>query len=429
MFADDYKAQPYWWDTAPLCEEGKNIALPPQVDVLVIGAGYTGLHAALQTARAGRQTLVIDARQLGWGASTRNGGQVSTSLKPSLPALVKKYGDDLAHALYREGQASLDYTAAFVRNEAIDCGFERVGRFHAAHNATQYDKLARAIDHVIPGLGTEAFMVPRGEQRAELGTDHYFGGAVFPHHAALDPGYYHRGLLARVRTAGAVVLSSCAAKKITRERKGFTVQTVRGVVGADQVVVATNGYTGPLTPRLRRRVIPIGSYVIATEPLAPEVMARVMPKNRIVSDTRRVVYYYRPSPDRSRIVFGGRVSLAESNPQLTAPRLHAALVQIFPELAEVKVTHSWGGTVAFTFDRLMHTGEEDGLHYAMGYCGSGVGMAGYLGMKVGRRVLGQADGETALSRVPFQTRPFYWGRPWFLAPSVLVYRTIDSLNI
>jgi glycine/D-amino acid oxidase-like deaminating enzyme len=205
------------------------------------------------------------------------------------------------------------------------------------------------------------------------------------------------------------------------------VETARGIVAARNVVVATNGYTGEVTPWLRRRVIPIGSYIIATEPLPRETMARLMPKGRVISDTRKVVYYYRPSPDGSRILFGGRVSADETDPRVSGPRLHAEMVRLFPELAGARISHSWCGFVAYTFDELMHVGEHDGLHYAMGYCGSGVGMACYLGMRLGQQVLGLSEGQTGLNAASFPTRPFYSGNPWFLAPSVAYYRWRDRI--
>ncbi len=428
MFTQDFKEQPYWWDrSAPPTEQ--DTELPKKVDVLIIGAGYTGLHAAIQTARGSRNTLVIDAEQAGWGCSTRNGGQVSTSIKPSFSELEKKYGKDMALAIHTEGKNSLQFTGDFIREEGLDCSYDVVGRFHAAHNVAQYEKLARAVEQQVSGLENHAYMIPRTDQRSELGTDVYFGGAIFPKHASVDPAAYHKGLLNTALSAGAVIISYCAAENINRDKNGFSVKTSKGIVLADKVIIATNGYTGSLTPQLQRRVIPIGSYVIATEPVDKELMDQLMPKNRIVSDTRKVVYYYRPSPDRSRIIFGGRVSLRESNPRISAPKLHQSLRQIFPQLEHTKISHSWMGFVAFTFDSLMHVGAEDGLHYAMGYCGSGVGMAGYLGMRMGQQVLGLEQGQTPFNDIKFQTRPLYTGKPWFLAPSLMYYRFIDSLNI
>src|SRR5690606_25035989 len=185
------------------------------------------------------------------------------------------------------------------------------------------------------------------------------------------------------------------------------------------VVYETNRYTGPLTGWQLRLVIPIGSYVIATEELEPELVDKLIPRNRIVSDSRKVVYYYRASPDRSRILFGGRVSLSETDPRISGPRLHAELRAIFPELDSVRISHSWCGFVAYTFDELMHVGRHEGMYYAAGYCGSGVGMASYLGMRLGQQVLGLKEGATALDGLRFETRPLYSGNPWFLAPSVL----------
>jgi len=195
------------------------------------------------------------------------------------------------------------------------------------------------------------------------------------------------------------------------------------------VIVATNGYTGAVTPWQRRRVVPIGSYMIATEEIPSSTMDRLFPTNRVISDTRRLVYYYRPTADRKRVLFGGRVSLRETDPRRSGPKLHAEMVRLFPELNGTRISHSWAGTVAYTFDTLMHCGEQAGLHYAMGYCGSGVGMAGYLGGRMGRAAAGIEQEASHLGRVRFPTRPFYSGRPWFLAPSVAWYRLCDWLDI
>jgi glycine/D-amino acid oxidase-like deaminating enzyme len=420
----DCRLAPYWWDDVPRPSLA-DTALPAQADVVVIGAGYTGLHAALQTARGGRSTLVLDAEEAGWGCSTRNGGQVSTSIKPSYEALSKRHGAARAFEILKEGQRSLAWIGEFIRGEGIDCDFTNVGRFHAAHNAAQFEALAHRAGHQPAGLEVDAHVVERHEQRSELGTDRYWGGVVYSQHCSVHPARYHQGLLTRTMAAGAQVMPRCAALGIDRVADGFEVRTAKGMVRARDVVVATNGYTGSITPWLRRRVIPIGSYMIATEPLPEGLMDRLMPKNRIVSDTRKVVYYYRASPDRSRILFGGRVSHQETDPRNSGPDLHADMAAVFPELREVRISHSWCGFVAYSFDELMHVGVHDGMHYAMGYCGAGVGTASYFGMRVGQQVLGRPEGRTALDGLAFQTRPFYTGNPWFLAPSVRYYRWRD----
>lgn len=428
VFSPDFKPEPYWWTASPQQSDDRT-ELPTTADVLVIGAGYTGLHAAIETARAGRDTVVIDAEAAGWGCSTRNGGQISTSIKPSFAALRRSYGEALAIDLLKEAQASLDHVTNFVSDEEINCDFDVVGRFHGAHTPRQYDVLTRDCEIRHPGFETGAYMVSRADQASELGTEAYYGGAVFPRHASLDPGKYHTGLLSVAGKAGVKIISHCRAMEIERTATGFEVATAKGRIRANKVIVATNGYTGALTPWHRRRVIPIGSYVIATEEIPAELMDRLFPTNRILSDTRKLVYYYRPSPDRKRVLFGGRVSLSETDPRKSGPKLRDELVRLFPELAGTRISHSWAGTVAFSFDTLAHCGEDNGLFYAMGYCGSGVGMAGYLGARTGRAAAGVDTTPGAFSRTKFQTRPFYTGSPWFLAPSVAFFRIRDRLGI
>ncbi|MGO1120598.1 NAD(P)/FAD-dependent oxidoreductase [Rhodovibrionaceae bacterium A322] len=428
LFTPDFKPDPYWWEEAPLVQAAET-PLPKEADVVIIGAGYSGLHAAVQTARAGLATLVLEAELAGWGCSSRNGGQISTSIKPSHAALTRRYGADKATALLKEGQASLDYVETFVRDEKIDCAFEVVGRFHGAHTPGTYERLAREIEVPNPAFKTDAYLVPKSEQHQELKTDVYHGGVVFPRHASVDAGKYLRGILDVAEKAGAQVHSHSPVTELQRTDSGFLLTTPRGQVKAGKVILATNGYSGPLAPWHQRRVIPIGSYVIATEELDPALMDQLMPRNRILSDTRKLVYYYRPSPDRKRVLFGGRVSLNETNPLISGPKLHRELTRLLPDLKGTRISHSWSGTVAYTFDELMHCGEDKGLFYTMGYCGSGVGMASYLGQRMGQQAAGLAEGKTAFDDLSFQTRPLYSGNPWFLAPSIMVYRVRDRLGI
>ena len=419
--------QPYWLDgmsPAPLTPTDPL----ESVDVVIIGSGYTGLHAAIETARGGRSTMVLDAQDIGWGCSTRNGGQISTSVKPSLDKLAAKYGTDRARAIRKEGETALDWIGQFVASEGLDCDFRRNGRYHAAHTPAHYDELARSAEKLTRTEGIEAFVVPRSEQRRELGSDSYYGGVVFPRHASINPARYHRGLVSLAQAAGAHLVGHCAVTAITREASGFTLTTAKGKVRARDVIVATNGYTTGLTPWLQRRVIPIGSYIIATEPLPQDLMAELFPTDRIASDTCKVVYYYRSSPDGTRVLFGGRVSANETNTTISGPKLFADMCRIFPQLASYGVTHSWMGRVAYTFDELAHTGVHDGVHYAMGYCGSGVSMASYLGKRLGQKVLGLPEGMTAFDGLRNPTRPFYTGNPWFLPATVAWYRRQDRIQ-
>ena len=428
MFAPDFKSEPYWWDRTPRPDLAAG-DLPSSADVAIVGSGYTGLNAAVVTARGGRSTLVLDSGDAGFGCSTRNGGQISTSIKPSLDALARRYGPQAAFDILKEGQRALHWIGEFIETEGLDCDFMVPGRFHAAHSPGAFTRMVRQVTSQPRGLEVPFGIVERADQQAEIGTDRYHGGVVFRNHASLDPARYHRALLDLAHSAGAQVAVRSGVTAIERIGRGFVLHTDRGEVCARDVVIATNGYTSGLTPWLRRRVIPIGSYVIATEPIEQGLMDRLMPTDRIVSDSRRVVYYYRPSPDRRRIVFGGRVSSTETNTRASAVRLKRDLVRLFPELRDVGISHSWMGFVAYTFDALANCGRHNGMHYAMGYCGSGVSMASYLGMRIGQQVLGESDGRTAFDDIPMTTRPLYFGRPWFLPASVAWYRFLDGLKL
>ncbi|CAN7244439.1 FAD-binding oxidoreductase [Rhizobium sp. LjRoot30] len=428
VFTADARMTSYWWERSPP-ETSVLDELPATADVLVVGSGYTGLHAAIVLARGGRKVLVCDAGQVGFGCSTRNGGQISTSVKPSFDSLAKAHGEAVARRIFEDGRRSLSWTEDFIRSEGIDCDFRVVGRFHVAHNSKSFETLAASIRNQPKGLEVPAHVVPRAEQRSELGSDIYHGGIILEKHASLDPGRYHAGLVRLARQAGAEIASSCKVTAITRSGDGFSVETVRGRVAARNVVLATNGYTGPLSQWHRRRIIPIGSYIVATEELPEALVDKLIPRDRVVSDTRRVLYYFRASPDRRRILFGGRVSMGETDPRKSGPLLHQEMLRLFPQLSGYRVTHSWMGYVGYTFDTLAHTGEQDGIHYAMGYCGSGVGMAGYLGMRVGQTILGKAEGRTGYGETSFPSRSYYFGKPWFLAPAVHVYRLRDRLGI
>ena len=428
IFTSDYKLTPYWWDETPR-PVFENFALPAGADVVIIGAGYTGVSAALELTRAGRDVVVIDAEDAGWGCSSRNGGMISTSIKPSFEQLARRHGERSALNILAEGHASLSWIKDFVASEKIDCDFRVSGKFLAAHNSASFEKAASLLSHQPKGLEVKGHVVPRSEQHREIGTDAYYGGVVFEDHASTDPAKLHQGLLERAISAGAYVLPNCLVLGIENQANEHLITTVKGTIRARDVIVATNGYTKSASPWHRRRVIPIGSYMIATEPLPCALMDRLMPTHRTIGDTRRVIYYYRPSEDRSRIIFGGRVTGGETNTLQSGPLLYRDLVQLFPDLVGYKVSHTWMGFVGYTFDDLAHVGKHQGIYYALGYCGSGVAMSNYLGTKVAQQLLGKNEGKTAFDGLSFQTRPLYTGNPWFLSASVEYFRMRDRLNL
>ncbi|MBC6438871.1 MAG: FAD-binding oxidoreductase [Rhodospirillales bacterium] len=419
------KLTPYWWDDAPR-PTIDNRPLPETADVAIVGAGYTGLNAARVLARAGRSVVVLEAEDAAWGCSARNGGQISSGVKPGVSDLESQFGREGGRAVLQEGLNSLNFTVDLVKQEKIDCDLKQNGRFIGAHRPNRYDSMAENFETLNKVVPFEWHMVPRNDMHRELGTEAYHGGAVLPHHAVLHPAKFANGLTVLALRAGARIETHTPVLGLDPAKGGTSVVTTRGKVLARDVIVATNGYTSRLTPGLRRRVIPIGSYIITTEPVAPDVMKKIMPQQRALSDSRKMIYYYRSSPDHTRIVFGGRVALKETDPEVNAPRLHKVMTGIFPELAETRISHSWMGFVAYTFDHLPHIGRRDGVWFSMGYCGSGVAWASYMGHKLAHKVLGNPEGATAFDNARFPTRPFYTGDPWFLGAAVACYRAMDK---
>lgn len=401
--------------------------LPSRVDVLVIGAGYTGLAAARETAAAGRSTLVLDAGEVGAGCSSRNGGQVAYSIKPSFNTLKAKFGAEPAFRICREGFDAVAYLRSLAAQ--VDCDWREAGCFFGAHTARHFRGMARDAENQPRGLEQRISIVRKAEQHGEIASDFYHGGCVYHDDASVDPTRLLLALLRRAQHSGASVADRCPVGAIRSTRDGFEALTPRGVVRARQVLLATNGHSGPLSPWHRRRVIPIGSYQIATEPLGAERVRSLIPRARNIVDSRRVIVYFRPSADGERIVFGGRAALAEKDPLACVPRLRQMMERIFPQLQSVRVSHAWVGWVAYTFDALPHLGQHDGIYYCMGYCGQGVPLAPYFGRRIGQQMLGLAEGRTALDGLPFPSRPYYHGKPWFLAPSVFAYRLIDAFGL
>jgi glycine/D-amino acid oxidase-like deaminating enzyme len=271
-------------------------------------------------------------------------------------------------------------------------------------------------------------MVPRERQREEIASDYYHGGMVVERSASLHPALYYKGLLDACRRRDIAICAEASVEKITRNGAGWRVETSRGAVISGDIVIATNGYTGAITPALRRRVVPIASHIIATEPLPREQVAALIPRRRSISDTKRVLCYYRLSPDGSRVVFGGRARFTPSDPRTCARVLYGYMTERFPQLKGVRVTHGWTGNTAFTLDALPHMGEEGGMHYALGCNGSGIAMMTYLGTQTARKLARIANALCAFDTPDFPNHPLYTGNPWFLPVVGGWYRMRDRLD-
>ncbi|TQF83167.1 FAD-binding oxidoreductase [Elioraea sp. Yellowstone] len=432
LFHPAFKARPYWWDDIPI-GENPEAELPARTDVVIVGGGLTGLNCAIELARGGAGCVVLEAEDFGFGASTRNGGGVSggINLGKGMSGARSRDGgiDPVMRAMIGDAAESFAHIETVIAREQIDCCWERSGRFVGAFTPKHYDGLAARLDLLNAVAEAGAEMVPRARQREEIASDYYFGGMRIGRSGKLHPGLYHRGLMQAAERHGAVLVGRCPAGRVTRNGTTWTVETPRGTVAAREVMIATNGYTGDLTPDLKRRVIPLASHIIATEPLDPGLARSLIPRGRTLSDTKRVLCYYRMSPDGTRVIFGGRARFTEVGPAVSAPALHAMMLERWPQLKGVRITHAWSGNTAFTFDHLPHIGvTAKGLHYAMGCNGSGVAMLSYLGAQAGRTILGGGNRLTAFDGRDFPTRPLYTGRPWFLPAIGSWYRFRDWLD-
>jgi glycine/D-amino acid oxidase-like deaminating enzyme len=415
---------PYWWEAAPpvaLSQRG----VSPRCDVVIIGAGYTGLSAGLTLARAGRQVQIFDRQRPGEGASTRNGGIASGNLRPSHAQMVRKFGEARAAALQLEAKAAREDLTDFIARERIDCDFQLTGRFTGAAKAAEYDRLAREADRLRTALGIEAHAVPRSEQRAILGTEFYHGGMLRQDIGGLHPAKFHRGMLEIAEKAGAIVHGQTPVLGFSAGNNGFDVATSRGNVRADHVIVATNGYTDGVDRWLRRRLVPVRSRIVATAPLSNNLIAELMPKRVMCAETRKLHYYYRPSPDGTRILFGGRDGTIAGEPTWPTDSLRRALADIFPVLDGVEITHSWYGYVAMNRDMVPRIFSRQGMRYAVGYCGSGVVWARWAGQKAAWQVLSDERGRSALDFRPPAAVPLFNGKAWFL-PAVFAWLTLQD---
>jgi glycine/D-amino acid oxidase-like deaminating enzyme len=422
----DFERRSFWQATMPALPARSGRPLPDTADVVVIGGGYTGINAARELAQRGVAVTLVEARTLGYGASTRNGGIVHPGYKWGPRELIRRYGDDTGRALYQETLDGYATVKRLIDEEAIECDFREVGHLVLAYAPSHVKDLQHA-QASLASMGVAATIVPRQRIREEIGSDAYYGALVVERSGLLHPGRYFAGLAGAADRAGADLHEGVRARVIRRQADGrFVVETERGAILARDVFVATNGYTDGVVPSLRRRIIPIGSYIIASEPLPEDLARELSPRGRSFFDTKNFLYYWHVTADR-RMVFGGRASFMPTSIDRTAAILHRGLLEVHPQLAGYRIDYAWGGNVGFTFDRMPHVGRTaDGVAYAMGCCGTGVALTTHLGTKVGEWLAG---GEApVLARLKFPLVPVpYEGRPWFMPLAGEWYRLKDRL--
>jgi glycine/D-amino acid oxidase-like deaminating enzyme len=425
----------YWLDTVEMPKTDSAQPLPQSVDVAVIGAGFTGLSAGRTLANRRAKVAVLEAETTGWGASSRNGGMVLTGMKLGVNKLVSMYGREKTQKMYAASLASIDCVEQIVREENIECNFSRCGHLEVACKQKHFDDYARQAEVIAREFNHTLRVVPRSELRCEIGSEIYYGGMVDEVSAGLNPARYVAGLARAGERAGAAIYEGTRVEKIERGSRngssGWHVSTSRGPLWTRDLMVATSGYTGGITPALQKKIIPIGSYIIVTEVLPEALAQELSPRNRMIYDSKNYLYYYRLTPDR-RMLFGGRAAFfpeTEDTIRKSAEILRHGMIEVYPQLRQMKTEYVWGGTLDFAFDIMPHAGRMDGIYFALGYAGHGVAMATYLGQKVAEFIATGKD-ENPYAGIPFPGAPLglYNGNPWFLPLAGAWYKFLDWVS-
>src|SRR5579872_3750787 len=370
-----------YWLTESDIPRGTDGPLPKSVDVAVVGAGFTGLAAALELAKLGVKAMVLESKTVGWGASCRNGGMVLTGLKLSAETLVKHYGIEIAQRMYSASLAAIDCIEKIIREEAIECDFRRCGHVEVASKNSHFTSYARSAEFIARHFQHTVRIVSPHELAQEVGSEIYHGGLVDEASAGLQPASYVAGLGRAALRAGAAIYENCPVERLEpvsqRGEAGFALFTSRGRVFAREVFIAVGAYGYSLIPSMRKKVIPIGSFIIATEPLPNSLTRQLSPRKRMIYDSRHYLHYFRLTPD-NRMLFGGRAAFLPESPsrvRRSAVILRRDMVRVFPQLRDARVEYIWGGTLDFCFDTMPHGGKVAGIHYAIGFAGHGVAMA------------------------------------------------------
>lgn len=423
------KQAPFWVEDHPR-PGGLTSELPAETDYLVIGSGLTGLSASLRLAGAGKTVTVVDSRQIAGGASAINGGMVSPDVKAGIRAIFSRYGPEIGREMWASTVRSVGLVRDLATRPGVDALIHDHGMAALGRGDRQRIEFEKTVLWYQERLGVEWDVLAGGAIDKVVGGG-FFDSAIYePEGFGVQPARLVFGLAEQVVRLGARLVDHCEALSIEQTPAGHSVETSRGRIEAGTVIIATNGYTtGRPTRQLSRLVVPIGSYIIVTEPIGAERAERIFPGGAMTYTKRRLLNYMRRTHD-DRILLGGRRSLhTDLDLEESAADLRKAMVRYWPELEDTATTHVWGGKLGIPFDLTPHIGRVDGAWYAMGYAGHGVGLSCQLGHELAGMLLGE-DPPSVYSRIAHEGRFYYTGgRAWFLTPASYLYRTLDKIGI
>jgi sarcosine oxidase len=376
------------WDiTAPRPDPAPPLQGTLRAQCAIVGAGFTGLSAALHLAEAAHDVVVLDSERPGWGASGRNGGQVIPGLKDDPESLAQKFGETEGARLAEAVGRGPDLVFSLIDRHAIPCDAMRAGWLQPAVSPAtlrMLDRRARQWQH----FGAKTRLLDAAETARLIGSSHYKAALLDPRGGTLQPLAYARGLARAARKAGARLFSESRVLRLTRTGEIWRVDTARGAVEAETVILATNAYADDLHPALRRSVVAIPSFQVATEKLSHNVIATILPEGHAASDTNRLLRYFRRHD--GRLLMGARGAFTHPPPRALLARMQSAIADIYPQAAGAELHYAWGGMVAVTPDHLPHLHElEPGLLAGLGYNGRGVAMATLMGQMLAHRTLGK----------------------------------------
>lgn len=429
--ADIQHPESLWWETATSAPAPAVLAGAVKADIAIIGGGYTGLNAALRAIERGLSPVILEAAEIGWGASGRNGGVVSTKYRVSLSDIAKSHGLETARRMHRIGHDAMDCVAGNVDGLGIeDAGFALTGNLRCAHNDHAKARLVSEAETARNMFGDDSLVLLDSDQvRGETGSRDFVGGVLSTHAGVIHPLNYARGLAAAVRARGGEIFERSAVLACKRTGGRTVLTTARGEVEAGKVLIATNGYSDitSATASVRRTVIPFRSAMIATEPLGTNLRASLMPHGRSYSETRRMMRWFRPVGDR--MLFGGRGAFGRKDSASAFRALELALKETFPQLADTRITHRWSGLVAMTLDSLPQVGMlDEQTGFALGYNGAGIAMSSLMGRRALDLMLGDKPELGLMERDGPKPIPFYFLREPAVRAVAGLYQFMDHIG-
>ncbi|MET3291153.1 UNVERIFIED_CONTAM: gamma-glutamylputrescine oxidase [Brevibacillus sp. OAP136] len=415
-----------WTATANKYEKGKPLTGTEEADVVIIGAGFTGLSSAYHLQQLGKNVIVLEQETIGYGASGRNGGMVLPGYKPSMQELAKKYGTEEAKQLNDISLYSIELVKKLIDEHQINCDFRKTGHIVAAYKAKHFEGLKIESEYMNKNFGYESSVLDRSQLHQEIDSPIYHGCLVDDSSYSFQPLNYAIGLAGAAKKLGARIYEHSKAQSIEYGNNSVKVRTDKGSVTAKDIIVATDGYSGKIMKELNKGVLPISARIIATEQLPESLLDKVIPKDRMVFDTSNFLYYFRRTPD-NRMVFGGgdiRPNLGDGVYQ----EVYNAMVNAMPKLAGSKIEYSWGGFIGVTVDTFPVIGRsKEGAYFATGYTGHGASLSTLFGQLLAQWIVTGNAGGYRFEKAHLKSFPFYNQKTMLVNLAHMGFKLLDII--